>query len=105
MKKEELKTVIKSMIREMHNPYDGVEVTPSVTNAGNIKKDLVVYCKTLKALVQKIEVLVKNNFGNKFKDIEIYISSDSGGKAKIEIHGTSIKPVALGGDLDIRIEI
>lgn len=89
----------------MHDPYDGVVSTPSVTNAGPIKKECIVYCKTLKALVQKIKVLAEKNFGSKFKDIEVYISSDSHGEAKIEIHGTSIKHVTLGGDLDIRVEL
>jgi protein involved in temperature-dependent protein secretion len=105
MKKEELKTIIKSMIREMHDPSDGIKFTPTnKTLKRDVQQMFNVYGKTSKALFQKVKSSVENSYGKEYKNFRVYLSVDDGG-VEIQVHAEPIKSVAMGGSLELRFKI
>jgi len=102
MKKSELKQLISEVIAEYDDPY--VKMEPSTHRLDPPLKQTVVRAADglhkLHAALKKAAVEV---YGQKFRDIEVYMSVGSDGKPDIQIHGSSLsdKP---GGGLDVRYQ-
>mgnify|MGYP000895493642 CR=1 FL=1 len=105
MNKSQLRALIRETVSEMFDPMAGAKHHPDEKTVKD-KQALVGLNHTLSALKAEHTTLRKHMervYGDKYNNIEVYLSVGSDGQPEIQVHGSPKDPsMALGGNLNIR---